>query len=465
MHWIALRPRLDASSGVAPDEAAVAAPAEPLRALGWWALQYTPRVALLGDAVLLEVSGSMRLWGGLAGLLRQIETAKKPVTQVDCAQGDTSLIAYARLSTPAQGVCPPDALPLHTLLAAQPHLVTLARLGCATWGQLRALPRAGLARRFGAALLDALDQAYGQRPDVYPWLVLPEAFVARLELPGAVDAAPALLFGARRLLAQLRVWLRLRHCGVLALELGWQMDTRRHTAREGALVLRVAEPAQDTAHLQRLLGEHLARVTLPAPALWLTLRTLQTQPLTDQSASLLPDAAPPGDTLAQLIERLSARLGAEQVLHCRLEADHRPERMQAWVAALNDPDSIATIPIKTRANGKKHRKFVDPKSTPPDGWISPDSAWLPTWLLQPPLRLCVQAGVPQYHGPLTLLAGPQRLEAAWWDAAADTLALRDYFLARSATSALLWVYRERLPSRSAQAQADATHWYLHGVFA
>ncbi len=459
MHWIALRPRPEAASASGPGDAV--ALTEPLRALGWWALQYTPRVALLDGAVLLEVSGSVRLWGGLAALLRRIHMSKEPVAQVDSAQGATSLIAHARLQALPQPVPPPDALPLHTLGAARPHLATLARLGCSTWGQLRALPRGGLARRFGAALVDALDQAYGQRPDVYPWLALPEAFAARLELPDAVAQASALLFGARRLLAQLQVWLRLRQCGVLALELGWQMDARRHTARSGALLLRVAEPAHDTAHLLHLLAEHLARVTLPAPVLWLSLRTLQTQPLVAQNASLLPDTAPPGDTLTQLVERLSARLGAERVLRCRLQADHRPESMQTWTAALGCPDLIAVNALLIGARGQKSMQSVGDPCVPPSALAS---AWLPTWLLQPPLPLRVHAGRPQYCGALTLLAGPQRLEAGWWDAAADAPALRDYFIARSSTSALLWIYRQRLRRPATSTPADGADWYLHGVF-
>ena len=65
---------------------------------------------------------------------------------------------------------------MHTLAAAAPHVPTLARLGVHDWGSLRALPRGGMARRFGAALLDALDCAYGQRPERYPWLTVPEVF-------------------------------------------------------------------------------------------------------------------------------------------------------------------------------------------------------------------------------------------------------------------------------------------------
>jgi hypothetical protein len=41
----------------------------------------------------------------------------------------------------------------------------------------------------------------------YPWVELPETFTAKLELPGRVDTAPGLMFGARRLLLQMGGWL------------------------------------------------------------------------------------------------------------------------------------------------------------------------------------------------------------------------------------------------------------------
>ena len=77
----------------------------------------------------------------------------------------------------------------------------------------------------------------------------------------------------------------------------------------------------------------------------------------------------------------------------------------------------------------------------------------PTWLLAQPQRLGVQQGLPQYQGPLALLAGPQRLEAGWLEGRA---ALRDYYVARSPGAGLVWVYCDRL---------GAARWYLHGLFA
>ena len=242
-HWIALQPDSVAQTGLA----------DALRAWAWRALRLTPRVAQLQSALVLEVSASVRLFGGGPALLQALLQAQDgplaagppgdaaPAAAVHAdvlhattaprlAQGRSALVALARLQLPAQPRLPIDALPLYTLAAASPHLATLARLGVHDWGSLRALPRGAVARRFGAGLLDALDCAYGQRPERYPWLTLPALFDETLELAAQVDTAPALVFGARRLLAQLQVWLRVRQHGALALQWQWQLNARRSNA-------------------------------------------------------------------------------------------------------------------------------------------------------------------------------------------------------------------------------------------
>ncbi len=469
MFWIALQPEPPPS---APQDDGLA---DPHTALAWWALQFTPLVARVDDALVLEISGSERLFGGRKALVERIYVSNKPVARVFIARGATSLIALGRLWS-AQPQCPPGDLPLQALAAARPHAPTLMRLGCRTWGQVRALPRGGLVRRFGDDLLTALDRAYGQAPEVYPWLVLPEEFDAPLELLASVESAPALLFGASRLLAQLRVWLQLRQRGVLALELLWELDARRSNAlhidahhrggqdHTGRLVLRTAQPTQDMAHLQRLMGEQLARVSLPAPVLHLRLRSLQTQALAGETQSLLPEDQRQGDSLHQLLERLSARLGPEHVLGTRPVADHRPERMQHWAPALQSPVAAAckpqirsSIAIKSGAS----KSIKTPATALNHAEILPQAGFYPSWLLKAPQRLVVQQGQPQHLGALQLLAGPQRLEAGWHEPQAHW-AQRDYFVARSAVAGLVWIYRERLAGPGGQGTA---HWYLHGVFA
>ena len=123
----------------------------PLLALGWWSLQFTPWVALIEDALVLEISASERLFGGRQALLQVLLDPAHAPLAAHYGHGDSALLALARLRiaplrTPealAAPVLAPDDLPVHTLAAAQAHLPTLERLGCRTWGQLRALPRGG----------------------------------------------------------------------------------------------------------------------------------------------------------------------------------------------------------------------------------------------------------------------------------------------------------------------------------
>lgn len=494
-HWLALRlqPGLPVAGSALPHLS------DPLTALAWRALQLTPWVAELDGALVLEISGSERLFGGRSALLQQLLTpALAPLL---CAQGPTALAALGRLWVAAPDVeaagapsatgeggkldglglrmqgdaLHTDALPLAALPAARAHLPTLERLGCRSWGQLRALPRAGLARRFGADLLTALDQAYGLQAEVYPWLRLPEVFDAPLELAAQVESASALLFGARRLLAQLLEWLRARQRGVLVLELRWELDARRSNALHvdahhdasgyGRLELRTAQATQDLRHLERLLAEQLARVVLPAPVLYLRLRTLATQPLSGESHSLLLDEVRSGDSLHHMLERVAARLGLAQVLCASAQDEHRPERMQHWQpCAASDAAKVAAKAPSPRAEKKGARAAASASRPTASLHLSPEpGALYPSWLLATPQSLQVQNAKPQFHGPLALLAGPQRLEAGWLEG--ESPALRDYFVARSQRHGLLWIYCDRLRGKEGEGGQDAAQWYLHGVFA
>jgi protein ImuB len=75
------------------------------------------------------------------------------------------------------------------------------------------------------------------------------------------------------------------------------------------------------------------------------------------------------------------------------------------------------------------------------------------WLLQRPQKLIARDGVPGFHGELTLHAGPERIEAGWWD---GEEARRDYYVALNPQGEAFWIYREH---------RDLASWHLHGVFA
>lgn len=488
--WIALHTRLTLEAG-----GAVISEAALQRAAGSIALGFTPRVALLDEAVLLDVTGSLRLFGGLARLMtllaQQLGTffeSNQLAAHVERAQGATSLIALGRLrlADPATGPSPRRVadLPMHTLSAARPHLGVLQRTGCRSWDDLLRLPRDGVARRFGAPLLEALDRARGSVPDHYEWLTLAEQFDEKIELDALVTHAPALMAGAERLLVHLQAWLLGRQSGLSALKLIWHLDQRRDVSPTGELEIRTANPAQDLRHVARLVSERLAQQTLPAPVHSLTLQSLATQRLVDSAAatgSLLMQARQQGDSAVELIERLSARLGEDHVLAWQPLADHRPEQMQRWTPARSVmPNAIKSIAASARtdwARGLKHTEKWS-KTTALDSPAARIDALYPSWLLAEPMRLATFGNSPVYQGKLLRLAGPQRLEATGWlmspPAAGHTAptaptadkppAIRDYFIYRSQQGALLWIYSERLVAAPA-ASLPQRAWYLHGFFA
>lgn len=457
MHWIALQ---------WPSEQGVAASRQTL---AWWALRFTPHVVWADEALLLEVAHCERLWGGrhaLLDLLSKTQPADRPPC---CAQGKTSLLALAQLRLRMTGqalVMRVADLPLGTLGAARPHQAVLERLGCRTWGQADALPRAGLARRFGPELGRALDVALGRAPDAYAWIALPERFTQSLDLPHRADSAPALLWTARRLLAMLQQWLAARALGVLALELTWAFDQLRLNGRElpptQSLVLRTAQATQSMAHLQHLLAERLDRTVMLAPARALRLRVLETAPWQPQTVGLLPEDQLHGDPLHIFVERVSARLGPDSVRVAVPGNDQRLECRQDW-------RPVEQVVLRRRETSRRapadHTPIADPC------W---PAALGPTWLLRPPQPLEARSGTPYHDGqPLHMVSGPHRIESGWWAGAVTGLGTgpdgapvaRDYFVACDAAAQWLLIYRERVTACHALDRVGAARWFVQGIYA
>ena len=423
---------------------------EATSGLATWCLQFTPRVAVIeplseSAAVVMELEASIRLFGGKRKLVERIREESADVGAGQLAWAPTSLAAVAiARSGGSNGFAKPleevlDALPLEVLTAVRAHRATLVRLGCQTLGQVRALPRGGVSRRFDAELLAALDQAYGLRPEAHAWVELPETFHQKLELMARVELAPAMLFGARRLLLQMAGWLAARHCGVTAFTLRWCHDAMRSkSAGDGAeMTVRTAQPTRDIEHLTRLLAEHLGKVQLLAPVGDLELMATEVQSLEDKGLTLFPEPQQAGESLALVLERIAARLGPDKVLRPVVTEDHRIEWMCHWQPA----------PV---ARPRKLSRAVDIPQ--------------PTFVLPEPLRLATRGDRPLYQGELLLLAGPHRVEGGWWDRTVvdgqgQTRAVsRDYWVALSEHAGVLWVYQTRLPDNEAA-------WFLHGTFA
>ena len=135
---------------------------DDLQGLATWALQWTPRVAIVDEAVCIEVEASLRLFGGKRALRERIRTegAELGVAVASWAPTSLAALAFARAGV-ENGFARPlteglDRLPLEVLSASGPHRPTLACLGCKTLGDVSKLPRGGVSRRFDKELLTAL---------------------------------------------------------------------------------------------------------------------------------------------------------------------------------------------------------------------------------------------------------------------------------------------------------------------
>jgi protein ImuB len=434
--------------------------AAALQAVAHAALAFTPAVTLQdAQTVLLEVQASLRLFGGPAALQQRLAAALAPLghrvqmaaapTALGAAllarwhpadRGDLVLGAHARQLPALQRLL--DAAPVWMLGPGREHWEALQGMGLHTLSDLRRLPRAGLARRFGAGLLDDLDRALGLQPDPRSWLALPAVFDSRLELFANAETGEQVLAGAAVLLARLVAWAQARQARVGAFTLRMRHERQRQAAVPATeLRVELAAPALDAAHLQSLLGERLARCTLAAPALELQLHCRHLVAGSAPSGELFPTRASQDEGLLRLLERLRARLGDEQVQRLEPVADHRPERASRAVPAQG--------PATTAAAAAAAMAVLA---------ASPLPHHRPAWLLPEPLPLAECGTLPLLEGrPLQLVSGPERIEAGWWDGAP---AVRDYFIAQAEDGSLVWIWRGRLPAAAGEAG-----WFLQGRFA
>lgn len=407
-------------------------------------LQYTPEVAFAEEySLLLDVTASLRAFGGRLALCRRVRASidvlgfTPQVGMAPTAQGAWLLARFpmplrsrtllrrrvVRMESMARQL---DALPCMLLPEVRPYHDWLQGIGCQTLAELRRLPRAGLQRRTDKGVLDALDRAYGQAPELFEWVEAPKCFSAGLELPDRIDHAEAVLFAARRLLLQMTGWLVAQQLAVSRFVLLLQHERGRTAIAPTPIEIALADPAWHEEHLTRLLKERLGRIELVAPVIAVRLEAAQVSAMLPPTESLFPDPGGTPEDYHRLLELLTARLGDQNVLTPSPRADHRPEICNAWTPAASAARAVPS---------------------------EPHHAERPIWMLEKPVALMVRDNRPFYGSPLKILKGPERIECGWWDGG---LVVRDYFIAQGESGVCYWIYRERA--------GEEILWYLHGLF-
>lgn len=292
----------------------------------------------------------------------------------------------------------------------------LAGMGITRLGELLPLPRAALQRRFGAALVDALDALLGRRPCALAAYRPPDRFDARTEFGCEVRRVEGLLFPLRRMLADLAAHLAARDGGVQRFVI---RCVHAGTAPTEVPVGLLA-PERAAAALFEVAKLRLDRLRLPAPVLELEVHADALPPFTPEATDLLDARAASALPWPQLVERLRARLGDTAVHALAADPDPRPER-----ASL--------------------RRDAAPTSPQPCNEAARNPNSRPAWLLQRPIPL--RGSAPR------ILAGPERLETGWWDGGDIR---RDYYVVELPTGQRAWAFT---------APGERGPFMLHGWFA
>ncbi len=418
--------------------------------------RYTPLVALAPpDGLILDITGCAHLFSGeeklrddlvqrchQAGIGVSASIAGTPDASSALARfGGVAIVAPGKESEAVRG------LPV-AALGLEPETVTaLARAGLKTIGDLMARPRAPLAARFGADLPAKLDRTLGREDiGITPRRPLPACVVERhsVEPIADIDTILAILTG---LASEAMRILEGRGEGGRAFEAAF--------LRTDGMVRRIAvetgRPLRDAKALMRLFRERLDSIEDSLDPGFgfdvIRLGVIASEPFAPAQASL-DGRLVEEEEVADLIDRLGARFGAEAVRRLARRDTHIPERsartLPASVAKANGGDWGAPAPGMPPARplylfGRPQP--IETLAEVPDG---------------PPLRFRWRRVLHE----IARAEGPERIAPEWWRDTDNSLT-RDYYRVEDSAGRRFWVFREGQYGE----EGSSPRWFIHGTFA
>ena len=408
-------------------------------------VRYTPMAAAEPpDGVILDITGCAHPFSDDEGLKADLieRLSQAGVTAVG-ALGDTPEQARALARFGDQGKDLPG-LPVEALEADPAVTLALRRAGLKRIGDLATRPRKMLAARFGDLAI-RLGRLLGEQDrHISPERSLPPVFAVRrfAEPIGRVEDALACLEQLGQEAAQT---LLERHEG-----------GRRFVARffrsDGAIAcveVGTGQPTRDPALLIRLFRERVDALADPIdPGFGFDMIRLdvgQCETLTARQDDHLAPSRHEED-LAELVDRLSVRLGARRVHRFQPENTHIPE----CAASACAPSMRVEWDLAPEGEPPMRplRLFDPPQpvgavmSEVPDG---------------PPMRFTWRG---RSYG-ITRWEGPERIAPEWWRRRDRGGKPRDYYRVEDEAGHRFWLFRHGLH----EAGKAAPDWYLHGLFA
>jgi protein ImuB len=412
------------------------------------ARRWTPRAAVSGpDGLWLDLSGVAHLFGGEQAMCERILAFSRRLglaARIAVAGTAGAAHALARFGGRNLILCPTHgeaeaiaAMPLAALRLDADALKIADRLGLEWIGELIAMPRAPLQRRFGSALLGRLDQALGRAGEPFDPIVPEEPPCVTLRFLEPIASAEAIgeacSEAVRRLVPQLaEAGLGLRRLALVC---------ERVDREEQRVAVSLARATRDGAHLLRLLTARIETIEPGFGIERLHLVATRVEPLgaIPIEGELTGERSAPD--LAVLIDRLAVRLGTRRLHRLSALESDLPER------------SVGRAPLL--GGGADWPKWPRPVRllTPPEPVeqvlaVLPDGA---------PMRF-------KWRGRAYRVAaadGPERLYGEWWRRDDEREAVRDYFQVEDEEGGRFWLFRK---GDGEQPGTGDQSWHVHGLF-
>ncbi|MGE0609081.1 MAG: hypothetical protein AB7O62_18450 [Pirellulales bacterium] len=327
-------------------------------------------------------------------------------------------------------------------------LALLAELGLSSLEELRALPRAGLAARFGPNLLARIDQAAGERAEVITAERPDAPLVAEWDFESPTACQQAVEAVLDPVLEQLLAPLAQRRAGVTELEC-WLCPERGEPLR---LRVGLFRPSNSARHVRELIQLQFERVRQLPPVsrvkmqvtAWQLLECRQRElPFDDAGQPAWHDSDEERRELAAFVDRLASRLGRDAVLRARPRPEAQPEHACHYESWLDQR------PRRAAARRKQSKAALIGSAANPTAAASDACSPIrPLLVVRSPKHIDVAAHPPDGPPRTFRLAGcehivhrcvgPERIETGWWRRQS---ARRDYYRVENQHGHWHWLFR------------------------
>lgn len=415
-----------------------------LRLLGLGCIRYTPIVSIdPPDGLILDITGCSHIWGDEKGYFKEI-ILKLHAAGFDArgAIADTPGAAWAiarfALRHPiilsskqatAISNLPPAALRLTRDIHEK-----LQKLGFRSIGPLLELPPSILRRRFGQFLLLRIDQALGHVEEYLEPLVSPIPYYEHLHCLEPISTKAGIEIAIEKLLEMICLRLKSDGKGIRKAIL----KCHRIDGRKVQASISTTKGSHSVSHLLHLFNLQVSKIE---PALGIELFIMEVPRVEDMETvqeQLWSEAKGLADTaLAQLLDRISGKVGAAAIQRYLPAEHHWPERSVKLATSLDE------VPQTNWTEYMRPIRLLDIPETIEVMSLVPDH----------PPKLFIHKG--KRHN-LIKADGPERIGREWWR---DKGEHRDYYAVEDSEGQRYWVFR------SGHYNSSNVCWYLHGYFA